>query len=733
MFYKYQKYKKKYIEIKNQIGGDCVSAPNDNDNTLTNYDSFKDLKFKSSFTNMHNDKMCYCAKDAAEWIYTNGEFDANKTKFPYISIHDITLRSGYPISINQIWYIIVNNNNNFKELHNMIEQDNYQCNDHEITVRDSKTFLYTQNQKEYIENWLRLLKKYDMFIYSLNDIKEWLKNQIFTNEDALQNIIRDAKLLNIILDEARERIYYSENQLEYYNMLVKYNKAFHDYNALPANYKQPDRTDLDITDEIPMPLSMLNYVNNNRTSNNIKSEINARIYSSIKEVRKDTAEFNFNSFGFTRKPLLKRYAATYDEQMAQDEILKNFWSVIPMTNHQEFNMVDYYSKKLLDLVDPIDKRFAYIKSILEYDNHPDEYLRTYEDDIIFQDLEDKQKTNRTIFITHMKSHFTSLVLRQLVPKSFEVFITGLYYELLYFKCWADKNNIKYNLLTWRLHLYKIAKQNNCLEESVKYIRNILSYRLGSINQVIGLDNFYDVLFLIFIFGYFPYDPLIQFKDVWGEIEYDNSTSLELSDDILRNNNMETLPQSNITVPNYLTYDSQNLKTYLNDTLDSTIVSPEKYIDLISGLYFVILEISDIIFNYNKYNHNILYCTSNDDNKLIMQTHKSNAEENPIRQLDTSYLDLLKTILKIVLNYTELTTVNKKSIEDLHKVVTSIIKNINLFRYESAKEYLISRKDELSDKLVDTFGLYKTTNKHIFSEIVIEIFNYLKNTIDIKKI
>ena len=732
MFYKYQKYKKKYIEIKNQIGGDCVNSPNDDDDTLAQHNSFKDLKFKSSFTNMHNDKMCYCAKDAAQWIYTNSEFNITNKTFPYKSIRDITLHSEYPISINQIWYIIVNNNNNFKELHDMIEQHNYQCNEHEETVRDSKTFLYTQNQKEYIENWLRLLKKYDMFIYSLTGIKEWLKEQIFTNNDELTNIITDAKSLNIILDEARERIYYSENQTrEYYKNLIEYNQALRNYNALPSNYKQPDRIDLDVTEETHNPLSILNYINNGRTSNNIKSEITARIYSSIEKVRKHTAEFNFNSFGFTRSPLLNKGYATYDEQISENEKQYNFWSKIPLINQEEFNLLYYFSKKLLDLVDPINKRLEYIESILILgDSHLNEYLRTYDDDVIFKDLDVTQKKNRTIFITHMKRHFTSLMISNLMKKSFETFITGLYYELLYFKTWADSNEIKYNLLTWWLHLYKIAHQNNCLKESVTYIRDILSYRLGPMIQVIALDNFYDVLFLIFIFGYFPYDPLIQFTNIWTQIEYDNSTPIQIQPDILSSKKMDILPQR--TAPNYSTYESKDLKSYLNDALDSTIVSPENYKHLISGLYFVILEISDIIFNYGFYNHNKLYYTSNDDNKLIMQTHESNAGKNPIRQLDTTYLVLLKTILKIILTYTQLTTVNKESIEELDKVITSIIKNINLFRYKSAKEYLASRKDELSDKLVDIFGLYKTTNKDIISKIVIEIFNYLKNIIDIKK-
>ena len=739
MFYKYQKYKKKYIEIKNQIGGECVDSPDDNNITLDKKYSFKDLNFKSSTTNMHDDKICYSAKDAATWIYDKSK-ENTSTNFPYISIPDITLLGEHLISINQIWYIIVNNNNNFKELHNMIEQHNYQCNDYEKTIKDSQTFLYTQNQKEYIEKWLRLLKTHDMFIYSLNGIKEWLNEQISKNIDKFKKIINEAKSLNIILDETRERIYYTENQDPiYHEKLVNYNNALHEYNALESTHKHPIRIDTDVTDETPNSSILLNYINNKRTSNDIKSEINARIYSNIKKVGNHTVEYDFSNFGFSRSPLLNKGYTTYDEQHSQNEIQIAFWQSIPTDSREIHLKLSISSLKLIDYIDPINKRLDCIKSILEFDDyHPDEYLRTYDDDIIFRLLDDTQKNNRRIFITCMMEHFDNTSVNRWNGKTFEKFITGLYYELLYFKIWADSNNIKYNLLTWRLHLYKIANNHKHLIESVKYIHSILSYKIGNTDQVIAFDNFYDVLFLIFIFGYFPYDPLIQFKGIWSQIEYTNTpienpnTPIENLSDILHNNKMETLPQSNIT------YEIKSLKNYLAATLDNDIVYPEEYIHLISGLYFVILEISNIILNYNNYKHSELYCTSNDDNKLIMQTHKSDAVKNPVQQLDTTYLDLLKTILDILLEYTQLSTFTKKSIEELHEFITSIIENIKLFRYNSAKEYIASKKSNLLSLLyilIYTFELNEipddVINEDIIKRIVVEIFKYLKtnNIID----
>ena len=731
MFYKYQKYKKKYIEIKNQIGGACVESPDDNDNTLIDHISFKDLKFKSSTTNMWNDRLCYCAKDAAQWIYNKSTVTLDNKNFPHTSILDMTtVSTDHPISINQIWYIIVNNNNNIIELNDMIKQYDYQCNQHEDTIKNANTFLYTQNQKEYIEKWLTLLKNNDAFIYSLNGIVEWISTY-----DKFEKILSESKLLKKVLYETMEKLYYSE---KYKSDLEDYKKALNDYNNLDSTNKCPNRIDTDVTDENPISYTHLNYINNRRTSNNIKSEINARIYSNIIIIEK-YAECDFNSFGFTRRPLLNKGYITRDELFA----LIKYWNEISIDGQIIYNNLSMSSKRLINYNDSINNRISCIQSILQQgDTHPDKYLRTYNDFVIFQLLDDIQKKNRTIFITCMMTHFDDDPTKRWEANIFEKFITGLYYELAYFKLWADTNGIVYNLLTWQLHLYKIANEynsNNGLTNSVNYIHTILSYNLGAMNQTIALCDFYDVLFLIFIFGYFPFDPLIQFKDIWDQIEYNNSP-IQIPSNILSNTKMEILPHHIHITPNYLEYIPNSLTTYLNKIFNEIDQNKQPELkQLISCFYYVIIEIFDIIRSYGKHDYKDLYYTSNDDNKLIRQLHKTDSTKKPNQQLDTTDLDFLKIILNNVLTHIELTSFNKELIKQLYKYITSIIKHINVYRYSTAKEYLASKKDELYT-LLSTSNIYEASdgviNENIIIKIVFEIFKYfeinkqLKNTIEI---
>ena len=61
MFFKYKKYKNKYMNIKNQVGGECVESPSE-DNVLEFMEQkkYSEFRFPDSLINPSNTcKLCF--------------------------------------------------------------------------------------------------------------------------------------------------------------------------------------------------------------------------------------------------------------------------------------------------------------------------------------------------------------------------------------------------------------------------------------------------------------------------------------------------------------------------------------------------------------------------------------------------------------------------------------------------------------------------------------------------
>ena len=167
MFYKYKKYKQKYIDFKNQIGGECIISPDDGECDGITTECHDKYSLIDSLTNMgRTGLVCANAISASEILFDS----VKKNQFPFHDILDIISRE--PIDINQIWYIIVNNNNYIHKLMNMEVPSGYKDlhsdfqNDNANAVR----FIYSEREKKYIEEWLTVFKNNKIYITSLRDI-----------------------------------------------------------------------------------------------------------------------------------------------------------------------------------------------------------------------------------------------------------------------------------------------------------------------------------------------------------------------------------------------------------------------------------------------------------------------------------------------------------------------------------------------------------------------------------
>ena len=133
---------------------------------MFNAECLNNYRLKKSLINVSKDSLqCYNAISAAELLYNTYVTNI----FPKKPFLDPTTRS--EIDINQIWYIIVNNNNYIYELNNMSKINDF-LNDIELEKIDKTKpfFLYSNMQKEYIESWLTLFKKYNIYITCFNFI-----------------------------------------------------------------------------------------------------------------------------------------------------------------------------------------------------------------------------------------------------------------------------------------------------------------------------------------------------------------------------------------------------------------------------------------------------------------------------------------------------------------------------------------------------------------------------------
>ena len=210
MLYKYKKYKQKYINIKNQIGGACEISPEDDE---TN-ELIRNQRFKNGLVSIGDKEICYSALDIAELIFSkcfcNNTSTCNDQSFwnKYFPISNISYSESdtelITMDINQIWYIIVNNNNFINELNKMKENYIYaDFTEQENLNMKKNIFLYSKEQKEYIEKWLTILKNNKIIITNFDSIKNTLceKSEIINNFLHADNaIIND---LNIILEETQ--------------------------------------------------------------------------------------------------------------------------------------------------------------------------------------------------------------------------------------------------------------------------------------------------------------------------------------------------------------------------------------------------------------------------------------------------------------------------------------------------------------------------------------------------
>ena len=87
MYYKYKKYKKKYIDFKNQIGGECTISPdNDTCNEPLTTQDYTEYKLVDSLTNLDTSLFtCYSSIAASELLFTSTNKDNG---FPNESILD---------------------------------------------------------------------------------------------------------------------------------------------------------------------------------------------------------------------------------------------------------------------------------------------------------------------------------------------------------------------------------------------------------------------------------------------------------------------------------------------------------------------------------------------------------------------------------------------------------------------------------------------------------------------
>ena len=224
MFYKYKKYKKKYIDFKNQIGGDCIISPDDSETDLFDLEKFSARPIKDALTNIDRfDTKCFAITTVASSLF--GKVMKPRDENPMTFFPNIPFTHPYtrtPIDINQIWYIIVNNNNYIFKLRMMdFKTSNYLLHS---TIEGLETtqsvFFYTGILKTYIESWLMIFKN-KLYVTSLSNISDAVfltKLDVlyssYTGEELqrLQLLLNNIDALNHLTEEEKTEV------------LVEYNK-----------------------------------------------------------------------------------------------------------------------------------------------------------------------------------------------------------------------------------------------------------------------------------------------------------------------------------------------------------------------------------------------------------------------------------------------------------------------------------------------------------------------------
>ena len=186
MFYKYKKYKQKYINFKNQIGGDCLVSPDDDDDYNV---YFMEYMHKNSLIDHPQSKLdCFSTVTTAKFLFDGLKYDS-ETNVAYIDFNKTFL------NINQIWYIIVNNNNYIRKLNDIENIDYLPRNLIQDKDKLAPVFYYTKEQKKYIEKWLMVFKN-KLYIAAVNDMDKLFEagslQEVYSSDTELKSLIESA-------------------------------------------------------------------------------------------------------------------------------------------------------------------------------------------------------------------------------------------------------------------------------------------------------------------------------------------------------------------------------------------------------------------------------------------------------------------------------------------------------------------------------------------------------------
>ena len=384
MYYKYKKYKKKYIDMKNQIGGNCIISPTDDNDQPIKYN---DYKLKLSLNNNNNYELkCFSTIKLANHIFLNCYtppesnfntqlFNINKlesikqtdynTKFPIspilkydiASLESIREKEDYTkynmMDINQIWYIITTNNNYIIALN----KKNYEAEGVEKDAKTKNTFLYTTDERVYIEKCLLIFKHYNFLIYSFDTIPSF---EEFKNG------------YNLTIYNKKKYIY--KNILTYINIFTQNDIPIYtgtdsniEYMKIKEKYKETKSIFTSSTKMIKQYYDILPHIINIITK--IQQIILTFGKNNILDNFERTYIFIKHNFETTNKDIKKKL---YDNEMDLSEKTDDIErKKIDFTNLIKplLTRIKYYpitiSKKHSDLISTLE---IYIKSIINNNN-----------------------------------------------------------------------------------------------------------------------------------------------------------------------------------------------------------------------------------------------------------------------------------------------------------------------------------------------------------------------------
>ena len=728
MYYKYKKYKKKYIDIKNQIGGECQISPDDNDYEPIEHEDFIERKYIDALINMGSYKTCYSTVSAARLL-------KNNTDFPKSCLLD---PNRVPVNINQIWYIIVSNNNYLRK----ITQESgisYFLQHSETENNDKKppyTFLYTETQKKYIEAWLTFFKTNKLYIMSFNSIHDNFAEIFIDIEeyiDTLQNLPVHPN--RIILPAESELVISSEEQ--YNKFCEKYHNFYYYWyiqlaiNKMPYEYKECKENNA-------LKIANFNKHDTDGYYSTIRSTISrdkryipklivcdeniVDFKSHMSSMQRDTitSPCNYLKFHyFTRAPLetcLHPYNKTWLRDIAYPNNDTN------KTRKKEFEEMQTIMVRLINFIDSLNKRIDDINKLLTETS--DKYPKTYLDSEIFSfDTTDPsliQNNNRTNFKTYMKKfcdEYDEYEENSVQDCTRHNFILGLFHEITYFRVGADEKNIPYTKYTIQLHLYKIAKEVNCLNILARFIYNISYYQLENLQNMLCADV-NDELFRILVFGYFSKQP----EEVSMESDTNivrtvaNTTNLQnMLDSINNESSLRTLisrlfsPQPNVMEVN-IGYPN-GIRKIINAINNSNLNDTKKkgLIKIIKCIYCVLTEIENIISSYGEHDMNYIFVDTDEvknirhdltdkeanDSELLLRNNNNNKSSKKITAINILKRKLIQQV-KTTTTDTSKQLAICKLLDDIEIILTNNANNT--YRSSTLYNYLTKEYNTICEKI-----------------------------------